>query len=168
MSRVNIEQERRKRGRFTKEFQADVVRLCQSESVGDGSRPMDLTETAVRAWVKQARLNAGKAPSGALATEERGDEQTEARAEVLPPTSLGTTSTDITGDQGTTWRGLNGAVPKVRRRTTTSTGHPDPSASSTFAREPSQYLRFQRTAVRGHIGERPVVRGEWSARRVRR
>lgn len=64
-------QERRKRRRFTKEFKADVVRLCQSESIGEVSRRMGLTETSVRAWVKQAQVDAGEGPSGALTTQER-------------------------------------------------------------------------------------------------
>jgi len=64
---------KRKRRNFTPEFKADAVRLVQSSgrSVGDIAREMDLTETALRAWVKQAQTDAGKGPPGALTTAER-------------------------------------------------------------------------------------------------
>ena len=48
--------ERRPRRRFSKEFKAEVVELVRSsgQTVGAVSRRMDLTETAVRDWVRQA------------------------------------------------------------------------------------------------------------------
>jgi hypothetical protein len=46
------------RGRrsFTPEFKAEIVDLCQrgDRSVGQVAKDFDLTETAVREWVKQA------------------------------------------------------------------------------------------------------------------
>jgi transposase len=63
----------RKRRKFTPEFKAEAVRLCK---VGD--RPikqvatdLDLTETALREWVKRADIDVGQGPPGALTTVER-------------------------------------------------------------------------------------------------
>ena len=46
----------RPRRAFTSEFKAEIVELCQrgDRSVGQVARDFDLTETAVREWVKQA------------------------------------------------------------------------------------------------------------------
>ena len=65
--------QRRPRRKFTPEFKADVVRLCQSgsEGIGEVARRLDLTETAVRAWVKQAEVDAGRGAPDALTTSER-------------------------------------------------------------------------------------------------
>ena len=51
----------RRRRSFTNEFKAEVVALvCQpGNSVGSVARDLDLTETAVRAWVKQADIDDG-------------------------------------------------------------------------------------------------------------
>src|SRR5262245_26320871 len=74
---------KRKRRRFEPEYRAEVVRLVQTsgKSVGEISRELDLTESAVRAWVKQAEVDAGKGPKGALTTAER-DELAALRREV--------------------------------------------------------------------------------------
>ena len=63
----------RKRRSFTPEFKAEMVELCQrgDRSVGQVARDFDLTETAVREWVKQAGLDAGTRQDGGLTTEER-------------------------------------------------------------------------------------------------
>ncbi len=63
----------RQRRSFTPEFKADTVRLVLEEgkSVPQVSRDLDLTETAVREWVKQAQINAGKGAPGALTTTEK-------------------------------------------------------------------------------------------------
>ncbi len=47
---------RRKRRNFSNEYKAEVVELCRtsSKSVGEISRELDLTETAVRDWLKKA------------------------------------------------------------------------------------------------------------------
>jgi transposase len=51
----------RPRRSFTPEFKAEIVELCQrgDRSVGQVARDFDLTETAVREWVRQARRDAG-------------------------------------------------------------------------------------------------------------
>jgi transposase len=63
----------RPRRSFTAEFKAEIVELCQrgDRSVGQVARDFDLTETAVREWVRQAERDAGARQDGALTTEER-------------------------------------------------------------------------------------------------
>lgn len=63
---------RRARRFFPPEFKADAVKLVQAgRSVPDVARELDLTETALRAWVQQAETDAGQGPPGALSTNER-------------------------------------------------------------------------------------------------
>jgi transposase len=63
---------RRARRQFTDEFKAGVVRLVLDEgkTVGAVARDMNLTETAVRDWVKRARADRTKGRTG-LTTAER-------------------------------------------------------------------------------------------------
>src|SRR4029453_2434992 len=64
---------KRKRRAFTKEFKAETVRLVrdQGKFVGAVARGADLTGTALRDWVRQAQIDAGRGAPGALTTEER-------------------------------------------------------------------------------------------------
>src|SRR3954470_9409519 len=67
---------RRKRRAFTPEYKAEVVRLVAAgdRTPGQVARDLELTETSVRAWVRQADIDAGKgkhAAAGALTTNER-------------------------------------------------------------------------------------------------
>jgi len=66
-----MERKTRTRRSFTPEFKAEIVELCRrgDRSIGQVARDFDLTETAVRAWVHQAEIDAG-ARNG-LTTEER-------------------------------------------------------------------------------------------------
>ena len=61
----------RRRRSFTAEFKAEIVELCQrgERSVGQVAKDFDLTETAVRAWVKQADLDAGTRSDGLTSAE---------------------------------------------------------------------------------------------------
>ena len=61
----------RPRRSFTAEFKAEIVELCQrgDRTVGQIAKDFDLTETAVRAWVKQAELDAGSRDDGMTTTE---------------------------------------------------------------------------------------------------
>ena len=61
----------RPRRSFTPEFKAEIVELCQrgDRNVSQVARGFDLTETAVRAWVHQAEIDAGE--RNGLSTEER-------------------------------------------------------------------------------------------------
>ena len=64
----------RRRRSFTPEFKAEIVELCQrgERSVGQVARDFDLTEIAVREWVKQAERDAGTGDGG-LTSDERRD-----------------------------------------------------------------------------------------------
>ena len=64
---------KRKRRTFTTEFKAQTVRLIREsgKSVGAVARELDLAETAVRRWVQQAEVDAGRGRAEALTTEER-------------------------------------------------------------------------------------------------
>ena len=63
----------RRRRSFTPEFKAEIVELCQrgDRSVGQVARDFDLTETAVREWVKQAERDTGTREDGGLTSTER-------------------------------------------------------------------------------------------------
>ncbi len=64
---------KRKRRKFSKEYKAEVVRLIQTtgKSVGQVSKELDLTETAVRRWYNQAQIDSGQGPPGALTSAEK-------------------------------------------------------------------------------------------------
>jgi transposase len=70
----------RPRRSFTPEFKAEIVELCRrgDRSISQVSRDFDLTETAVRAWVNQAAVDAGEREG--LTSEER-EELTRLRRE---------------------------------------------------------------------------------------
>jgi transposase-like protein len=65
--------ERRKRRAFTREFKSETVRLVVEggRSIPEVARDLDLTESALRAWVRQSEVDAGRGKPGALTTEER-------------------------------------------------------------------------------------------------
>ena len=52
----------RLRRSFTPQFKAEIVERCRrgDRTVGQVSKDFDLTETAVRDWVKQAQVDAGE------------------------------------------------------------------------------------------------------------
>ncbi len=56
--------ERRQRRKFTPEYKAEVVALIRSsgKTVGQVSRDLGLTETAVREWVQKGESEEGKRP----------------------------------------------------------------------------------------------------------
>ncbi len=64
---------KRQRRSFNSEFKAEAVRLCKvgDRSIKQVARDLDLTETALRDWVKRAGIDAGKGPPEALTTAER-------------------------------------------------------------------------------------------------
>jgi transposase len=51
-----------KRRSFTPEFKAEVVELCRTsgKTIAAIARDLDLTQTAVRRWVAQAEIDAGR------------------------------------------------------------------------------------------------------------
>jgi transposase len=70
MESVNVRR-RRPRRSFTPEFKAEIVELCRrgDRSVGRVAQDFDLTETAVREWVKQAERDAGTRTDGLTSAE---------------------------------------------------------------------------------------------------
>jgi transposase len=63
---------KRKRRKFTTEQKADAVRLVREVgSIPQVARDLDLTETALRHWVRQAEIDEGGGPEDALTSEEK-------------------------------------------------------------------------------------------------
>jgi len=63
---------RRKRREYTPEQKADAVRMVREVgNLAKIARDLDLTESSLRNWVKQADIDGGLGPEGALTTEER-------------------------------------------------------------------------------------------------
>ena len=64
---------KRKRRKFTPEYRAEVVRLCQQpgKTPNGVAIELGLTPSAVAGWVKQATIDAGGGGDGALTTSER-------------------------------------------------------------------------------------------------
>lgn len=67
------QKKQRQRRTFTDEFKAGAVRLVVKEgkTVAEVSRDLDLVPSALAKWVKQAKVDSGEGPPGALTTEER-------------------------------------------------------------------------------------------------
>jgi len=72
MGRMAQEKKRRERRSFTDEFKAGAVKLVLDEgkSIARVARDLDLTESALRTWVVQARADRSKGETG-LTTAER-------------------------------------------------------------------------------------------------
>ena len=70
----------RPRRSFTPEFKADIVERCRrgDRTIGQVAKDFDLTETAVREWVRQADIDAGDRPGVTTAEQQ---ELTELRRE---------------------------------------------------------------------------------------
>jgi len=64
---------KRKRRKFTPEFKADAVRLCTTggKTIAEVTKQFNLTETALREWVRRAEADAGNGAPNALTTAER-------------------------------------------------------------------------------------------------
>ena len=63
--------QRRPRRAFTPEFKAEIVEVCRrgDRSIGQVAKDFDLTETAVRVWLRQADLDSGVRTHGLTTTE---------------------------------------------------------------------------------------------------
>ena len=73
---------KRKRRKFSAEQKADAVRMVRDVgSIAQVARDLDLTETSLRNWVRQADIDQGKGPKDALTTAEK-DEIRRLRREV--------------------------------------------------------------------------------------
>src|SRR5215210_3771897 len=68
-----MERERRPRRSFSKEFKRDAVALVRSsgKSIPEVARDLDLTESALREWVRQADVDDGRRDG--LTTTERDE-----------------------------------------------------------------------------------------------
>lgn len=63
---------RRERRTYTREQKADAVRLVREVgNLARVARDLTLTESSLRNWVKQADIDEGRGPEGALTSEER-------------------------------------------------------------------------------------------------
>ncbi len=73
---------KRKRRKFTAEQKADAVRMVREiGNIAQVARDLDLTDSCLSRWVKQAEIDEGRGTEGALTTEER-DELRRLRREV--------------------------------------------------------------------------------------
>ena len=68
---------KRKRRAFTDEFKQETVRLVRAggKSIAEVARDLDLTESAVRNWVRRADIDEGRGGRGELTTAEREELQ---------------------------------------------------------------------------------------------
>ena len=73
---------KRKRRIFSEEYKAETVRLIQrsGKSIGQMALELGIGESALRRWVAQAEIEAGRGPAGALKRTER-EELVELRRE---------------------------------------------------------------------------------------
>ena len=71
--RKEVDVAKRKRRKFTDEYKAEVVALVRQgdRSVCQLARDLDLTESSVRGWARQADIDEGKGADGALTTDEK-------------------------------------------------------------------------------------------------
>jgi transposase-like protein len=67
--------QRRKRRAFSAEFKTEAVRLCKvgDRTVTQVAADLDLTETALREWVKRADTDTNNGSPGALTGDERAE-----------------------------------------------------------------------------------------------
>ena len=77
------QKKRRARRKFTEEFKARAVRLVlrEGQTAAQVARDLDLVESVLHGWVRQAKIDRGMGPAGALTSEER-DELARLRKEV--------------------------------------------------------------------------------------
>jgi transposase-like protein len=66
---------RRKRRKFSAQFKADAVGLVTTggKTIAEVTAQFDLTETALREWVRRAEADVGRGPPDALTTAERAE-----------------------------------------------------------------------------------------------
>lgn len=65
---------KRTRRTYTPDQKADAVRMVRNvKNLSKVARDLDLTVSSLRSWVKQAEIDEGKGPDGALTTDERDE-----------------------------------------------------------------------------------------------
>ena len=67
------QKKRRTRRKFTDEYKARAVRLVlkEGQTAAQVARDLDLIESVLHNWVRQAKIDRGMGPAGALTSEER-------------------------------------------------------------------------------------------------
>src|SRR4051794_22441827 len=68
----------KKRRSFTPEYKREAVRVAREglkvgKSAGVVAKELGLTETSLRAWMKQTDADEGRGPEGALTSEEKSE-----------------------------------------------------------------------------------------------
>ena len=73
--RLEASMGKRRRRKFTGEFKKEAVRLFREgeRSIGQVAKELDLTESALRNWVKQYKVDHGEGPRESLTTAERDE-----------------------------------------------------------------------------------------------
>jgi len=67
---------KRNRRHYSSEQKADAVNLVRKVgNLSQVARDLDLTESSLRNWVKQAEIDEGRGPAGALTSEEQKELQ---------------------------------------------------------------------------------------------
>ena len=65
---------RRNRRKYTAEQKENALRLVREVgSIGQVARDLDLTESSLRNWIKQAEIDEGEGPKGVATTDERSE-----------------------------------------------------------------------------------------------
>lgn len=77
------QKQRRTRRKFTDEYKVRAVRLVlkEGQKAAQVARDLGLIESVLRNWVRQAKIDRGMGPAGALTSEER-DELSRLRKQV--------------------------------------------------------------------------------------
>jgi transposase len=72
---AEAESKKRSRRRHTDEFKAGAVRLVLKEKrpATQVARDLDIAASLVHLWVRQAKVDAGEGPEGALTTDEKAE-----------------------------------------------------------------------------------------------
>jgi transposase len=70
-----MSKQKRARRVHTREFKAETVKLVRDggRSVGQVSQELDLADSLIRTWLKQAEVDDGTGPVGALTTAEKAE-----------------------------------------------------------------------------------------------
>ncbi len=70
---AETKKQKRVRRKFTDEFKAGAVRLVLAEGkpIAQVARDLDLTESLLHSWVRQAKIDSGKGPVRPLTTAEK-------------------------------------------------------------------------------------------------
>lgn len=73
MTKKTEQKAKRSRRKYTDEFKAAAVKLVLEEGqpVAKTARDLGLAESVLHSWVRQAKIDSGRGPAGALTSDER-------------------------------------------------------------------------------------------------